>query len=536
MRAMLGLVVAAMLLLPIVAFAVPGDVIRSIDSPSSTPTGLTFDGENLWVADRMADTLFALNVRSGRVIKKIPSPGFIPRGLTHDGRYLWCIDAEEERIYKIDPHSGMAVVSIESPTPSPQGIAWDGERLWISDDREDVICQISTEDGTIVERFPAPMKHPTGLTWLNGYLWCGDRKTDKIYLIDPRHGGEVVLAIDAPGKYVRGLAVNKRGLWCVDYQDDKIYNLVLDDGEQYKLTDTKKLNLVITHEFRNYGPGEVPSLDVYLALPSNLPNQNVDQNYTFTVNPIDIILDRWDQPVAHFHKSYPAISERMVYKMDIVAELSDCKQFIFPSKVGSLDLIPADISELYLVDEEKYRITDKRIVEGAQEAIGDETNPYWMMRNIHKYIRERLHYELSGGWNVAPRVLERGNGSCSEYTFLFISMCRSVGIPARYVGAFVVRGDQASTDEVFHRWSQVYLPNYGWVHVDPQGGDKEEPARVAASIGSVSNRFLITTVGGGASEYLGWNYNYQAHWTSKGAVKIHTEAIGEWSPVIEDEE
>ena len=101
-----------------------------------------------------------------------------------------------------------------------------------------------------------------------------------------------------------------------------------------------------------------------------------------------------------------------------------------------------------------------------------------------------MTYELSGGWNVAPQVLTRGNGSCSEYTFVFISMCRAAGLPARYVGSVVVRGDDASFDNTFHRWSQVYLPNYGWMHVDPQGGDREKQSEIAASIGQVDNRFL----------------------------------------------
>ena len=55
-----------------------------------------------------------------------------------------------------------------------------------------------------------------------------------------------------------------------------------------------------------------------------------------------------------------------------------------------------------------------------------------------------MYYERSGGWNTAPIVLERGNGSCSEYTFVFISMCRAAGVPARYVGSVVERGESAS--------------------------------------------------------------------------------------------
>ncbi|MEJ2054186.1 MAG: transglutaminase-like domain-containing protein, partial [Calditrichaceae bacterium] len=137
-----------------------------------------------------------------------------------------------------------------------------------------------------------------------------------------------------------------------------------------------------------------------------------------------------------------------------------------------------------------------------------------MARKIFDYIRNTLEYKLEGGWNVAPVVLQRGTGSCSEYTISFIALARAAGLPARYAGAIVVRGDDASLDEVFHRWPEVYLPNFGWIPIDPQGGDKELPGDRARNIGSLSNRFLITTQGGGDSEYLGWYYNYNQDYTT----------------------
>ena len=60
-------------------------------------------------------------------------------------------------------------------------------------------------------------------------------------------------------------------------------------------------------------------------------------------------------------------------------------------------------------------------------------------------------------------------------------------------------------------------------------------AAVADYFGHVSNRFLITTEGGGASEYLGWGYNADEKWTARGPVKVHVEKLGEWSPLDERE-
>jgi len=102
-----------------------------------------------------------------------------------------------------------------------------------------------------------------------------------------------------------------------------------------------------------------------------------------------------------------------------------------------------------------------------------EKNPYWIARNIFDHVRKTLECKLEGGWNTAPVVLERGTGSCSEYSFCFIALCRAAGLPARYVGSIVVQGDDACLDGVFHRWPQVYLPSDGWIDIDPQGGDKK---------------------------------------------------------------
>ncbi len=120
-----------------------------------------------------------------------------------------------------------------------------------------------------------------------------------------------------------------------------------------------------------------------------------------------------------------------------------------------------------------------------------------------------------------PQSLKRGNGSCSEYSFVYIAMCRAAGIPARYSGAITIRGDLASEDEVFHRWCEIYLPNYGWLPVDPSGGDTPSPEGQAQRFGFVGNSYLVTTTGAG-SEFIDWNYNSGEKWESIGKCKIYS--------------
>jgi transglutaminase-like putative cysteine protease len=173
------------------------------------------------------------------------------------------------------------------------------------------------------------------------------------------------------------------------------------------------------------------------------------------------------------------------------------------------------------------------MVKLARKLAGEETNPYTIARRIFNYVGDTLVYKLEGGWNTAPVVLKRGTGSCSEYSFCFIALCRAAGVPARYVGAFVVRGDDASLDDVFHRWPQVYLPNHGWVRMDAQAGDKRAPRDKAMAIGNLGNRYLVTTQGAGDSEYLGWYYNCHETYSTDPQVQVHFDVFGEWEPLQE---
>ena len=141
-----------------------------------------------------------------------------------------------------------------------------------------------------------------------------------------------------------------------------------------------------------------------------------------------------------------------------------------------------------------------------------------------------MSFEMTGGWEPAPVVLERGSGSCSEYSFAFLSLCRIAGLPARYVGSIVVRTEDGSCDEAAHRWAQVYLPPFGWVDWDVQAADAELKGTFAEQLCFRGNHRLVTTYGGGPSNILVWEYNSQYKLKAKGQADILVERYGEWSP------
>jgi len=513
------------------AAAYPGAVMDSLQTPYSCPTGLAFDGTHLWVADHKADRIVCLNLEDGSVLREIPSPGYWPMGLAWDGSHLWNVDLRQQKIFQIDPADGTILKTVYSPFEHSQGLAWDGSTLWISDPWEDRIARIDLWDGTAVKIFSAPSKNVHGLAFDGTYLWCTDRIDDEIHMVDPE-SGSVILILDAPGPYPRGLTWDGEYLWVADYQNDRLYRLVCRDHETFRLKDTRQARMTLTHEFKICGKGDLLQADAYLAVPRDIPQQRID-TVDFRPAEPEMVTDRWGQHCAHFHHDRVGSPAVLSTVMGIEAEISAIDYFVFPDRCGTLEDIPEEIARLYTADGTKYQLEDPYIRETVEKIVGSEGNSYWIARRIFDHVREHLEYELAGGWNTAPVVLQRGTGSCSEYAFSFIALCRAAGLPARYVGAIVVRGDDASLDQYFHRWPEVFLPGYGWIPMDPQGGDDPLPRDQARAIGHLSNRLLIVSQGGGDSEYLGWHYVNDETYRTDPQVEVEIDAFGEWEPLAQ---
>ncbi len=525
-------IVFVLLFFPLFSFCKVGEVLKIIKTPGPCPTGLTFDGSYLWLADAYTDKIYKISPKNGKIIKTIEAPGYHPEGLAWDGKFLWHIDRGEKYMYQIDPNTGEAVKILESNSNNPRDLAWDGEGIWIADFRRDLLLKVSPVDGMMELNFPSPAREPAGLAFGGKYLWVTDRVDDRIYLVNPSDG-LVLSSFRSPGPFPYGLAFDGETLWNVDYENKEIYQIKVFCNDIISKWDEWEAVLRFTKEFRNYGPGVVTSLDIYLPIPENRDNQVLLEPVSFEPEPDEIILDNWGQKIAHFH--YENLKAGSVVKPSwkVKAKIYAVEYFIYPDKVGSLNDIPVDIRKKYTQDGDKYRINDPYIKKLAAKIVGDEKNPYWIARRVYDFLGSHLSYNLKplGGWNPAPTVLKRGTASCSEYSYSMIALCRALGVPIRYVGAVSRRGDDASIDEVFHRWTEVYLPPYGWIPFDANKGDTELPGHKALGIGNVSARYIITTENGGGDKYLWFGYNYGFTWTSKGKCRIHEESYGVWSPL-----
>jgi len=102
---------------------------------------------------------------------------------------------------------------------------------------------------------------------------------------------------------------------------------------------------------------------------------------------------------------------------------------------------------------------------------------------INQLLNNELSYtiRLEHGVQTAEETLRSKKGSCRDFAWLFIQICRHLGLASRFVSGYLVQltSDVKSLDGPsgpekdftdLHAWTEVYLPGAGWVGLDTTSG------------------------------------------------------------------
>jgi transglutaminase-like putative cysteine protease len=87
---------------------------------------------------------------------------------------------------------------------------------------------------------------------------------------------------------------------------------------------------------------------------------------------------------------------------------------------------------------------------------------------------------------TAFQVYLTRRGVCQDFTNLFITIARLLGIPARYVCGYLYTGNTHQTraqSDASHAWVQLYIPNIGWKDFDPTNGVLPQTDHVRVAYG-----------------------------------------------------
>jgi hypothetical protein len=102
----------------------------------------------------------------------------------------------------------------------------------------------------------------------------------------------------------------------------------------------------------------------------------------------------------------------------------------------------------------------------AGSITGAEEDPAVIVRKIYMWFKENIPWTGALEYSIMPDipeyVIKNRRGDCGMQTFLYISLLRSVGIPARWQSGWMVPPGA----ENLHDWCEVYYEGAGWVPSD----------------------------------------------------------------------
>jgi transglutaminase-like putative cysteine protease len=115
-------------------------------------------------------------------------------------------------------------------------------------------------------------------------------------------------------------------------------------------------------------------------------------------------------------------------------------------------------------------------------------DPLNAVRELARIIYEAFDYEAGVTKADSPidLALNAGRGVCQDFAHIMIAICRSWGVPARYVSGYLFTdrkaGDRSDPDAT-HAWVEVFLPILRWVGFDPTNNVIAGERHIAAAIG-----------------------------------------------------
>jgi hypothetical protein len=203
-----------------------GRVRRSFETDTVRPSGITFDGEALWIGSTFSYENVRCNATTGAVIERRPTPGSImyemagdppPRRSPLAGGPL-----AQVRPVSADATAGQAPVLRLTQPPSNRlqgahGQEWRDGRLWTTSTSARSIFRIDAKTWVVEKRFHTPGNRPHGLAWEGNYLWHGDSNFAAFFKFDTDTGAIVEkIQLGDADPVAHGLTIWNGTLWYCD--------------------------------------------------------------------------------------------------------------------------------------------------------------------------------------------------------------------------------------------------------------------------------------------------------------------------------
>ncbi len=141
----------------------------------------------------------------------------------------------------------------------------------------------------------------------------------------------------------------------------------------------------------------------------------------------------------------------------------------WPGSAGIIDAAEP-LPELVFLQPTMLTQADEAITRFAYDVAGDlQQNPLDRCHALMTALWREISFDTRATSTLtdAAAAFADRRGVCQDLAHIFISACRTLKIPARYVSGHLLRQDGAEWQEAAHAWAEAHITGLGWVSFDP---------------------------------------------------------------------
>lgn len=207
--------------------------------------------------------------------------------------------------------------------------------------------------------------------------------------------------------------------------------------------------------------------------PVDTPTQHC-RDFTLNLSPkaVPHSYDDFHGNTTHYFDIVDPHSRLVIEAVSTVDTLPMAQRAHVPA-VPVADLESADEREMYaeFYSASHYVPLDVELWREAQDALADGRSDIWGdVRRLGSHVYRTFAYRANTtGVNTrATDALKLRMGVCQDFAHVHLGLCRSLGIPARYVSGYFFNDTRKPREnEASHAWIEAHIPGFGWAAYDP---------------------------------------------------------------------
>jgi hypothetical protein len=113
----------------------------------------------------------------------------------------------------------------------------------------------------------------------------------------------------------------------------------------------------------------------------------------------------------------------------------------------------------------------------ATMVLGNEktNNSFLVAKALFSWLKQNIQYQTHPSEKIVQSTavtLQRKQGDCDDLSFLYVSLCRAAGVPARFIRGYLISNDiiTGAITAVAHAWVEVFVgttdSQNGWIPVE----------------------------------------------------------------------